>query len=421
MRRPADNTIFGYTGAGMLPAIAVFAVLGWGPGAANPAELAVFGAFRGIDPAVAHFAELRRAKATDSLDVVVIIGSPKPFPSWQNSWTWWSEDRKIGLFLQERDRPERVYSLGVKAGFPDCAARIERLTATDAVISCEVEKGPKGPHQKWVYDVRAKGLVRQFSYQPFSMHRIFPIPGGAVFVGSDRERLVAVEYKANREPEFRVLRDSEALRWTRRVRVQSGTEGLESRRVISIETEARPAPKEIPPLPRTTYTQFAVARPERVKNGYGPESKIEDSIGPWQRDGERIWFGKSFYDGEGYTGVGGFGYYDVATRKLRLFVPPEVVDWSVSAIDAAEDAVWLGLVRGGEWGGSSGGLLRFDRASETVRVVRIGDICGGLVRAGSGLLAATDFGIAIVGEDAVRRYFVDVTTDGRTRVVSATP
>lgn len=404
----------------MLSAIAVLSVLGWGPVAADPAQSAVFGAFRGTDPAMTYFAELGRAKATDSLDVVVTIGSPKPFPAWPNAWTWWSEDRKIGLFLQERLRPERVYSLGVKAGFSDCAARIERLTATDAVISCEVEKGPKGPHQKWVYDVRAKGLVRQFSYQPFSMHRIFPIPGGAVFIGSDRERLVAVEYKANREPEFRVLGDGEALRWTRRVRVQTGTEGLESRRVISIETEASPAPQEIPPLPRTTYTQFAVARPERVKNGYGAEAKIEDSIGPWRRDGERIWFGKSFYDGEGYTGVGGFGYYDVATRKLRLFTPPEVADWSISAMDVAEDAVWLGLVRGGEWGGSSGGLLRFDRALETVLAVRLGDISGGLVRVGNRLLAATDFGIAMVDGDAVRRYFVDVTTDGRLRFVSAT-
>jgi hypothetical protein len=99
------------------------------------------------------------------------------------------------------NRPERVYLLGTKSGFPDCAARIERVTQNDTVISCRGEKSEQFPNQKWVYDIRAKSLVRQFSYQPFAMYRIFPKEAGTVFVGSDRQRLIAVEYnQAGRLP-----------------------------------------------------------------------------------------------------------------------------------------------------------------------------------------------------------------------------
>jgi hypothetical protein len=83
----------------------------------------------------------------------------------------------------------------------------------------------------------------------------------------------------------------------------------------------------VPALPRTTYDQFAAARPQRVKDGYRREgTEIDESIGPWQRQDGRIWFGKAFYDGEGSTGVGGFGYFDEKEKKLQLFNPPEIAD-----------------------------------------------------------------------------------------------
>jgi hypothetical protein len=389
--------------------------------AATPAESAVFGVFKQADASLSHFAQLQRTAVTEELDLVIAIGSPKALPLEQTLWTWWTEERKIGLFLQEKTRPEHVYSLGTKSGFQDCAARIERVTATDSVISCQGEKSERHPNQKWVYDVRSKKLLGQFSYRPFAMYRSFPSGDAAVFVGSDRQRLIAVEYKVDREPAFRVLSEAGARPWIERVRTSVGTEGMEARRVIYIENDKAPLPSAIPPLPRTTYDQFAAARPLRVKNGYGRAgAEIHDSIGPWQQEDGRIWFGKSFYDGEGSTGVGGFGYFDMNERRLQMFAPPEIADWSVSAIDVGPDAAWMALVRNGEYGGASGGLLRYDRQSGTVRRFGFPDIGVRLIRVDGKILAATDFGLAVVEGDRVKRYFIDTTTGGRLQVAPAT-
>jgi hypothetical protein len=320
-----------------------------------------------------------------------------------------------------------VYLLGTKSGFLDCAARIERVTATDSVISCRGEKSAQFPNQKWVYGVRAKSLVRQFSYQPFAMCRLFPRradgsrPNGAVFVGSDRQRLIAVEYNPDEKPSFRVLSDAAAQAWIGRVYISAGTEGLPPRNVIYIENDEARLPATVPALPRTTYDQFAAARPQRVKDGYRREhTELNESTGQWQREDGRIWFGKTFYDGEGSTGVGGFGYFDEQEKKLQLFNPPEIADWSVSALDVTPEAVWMALVNSGEYGGSSGGLLRYDRHTRAVRRLPLPDIAFRLAHINGKTLAATDFGFAVVEGDQITRFFVDRTTDGRWRVIPAT-
>jgi hypothetical protein len=191
--------------------------------------------------------------------------------------------------------------------------------------------------------------------------------------------------------------------------------------VIYIENNEAPLPADVSALPRTTYDQFAAARPRRVKDGYRREgTELNESIGPWQREGERIWFGKTFYDGEGSSGVGGFGYFDEQEKKLRMFEPPEIADWSVSALDVTPDAVWMGLVNNGEYGGSSGGLLRYDRHASEARQLSLTDIVLRLHYIDGKILAATDFGFAVVEGDQITRFFVDQTTGGRWRVVPAT-
>ena len=157
-----------------------------------------------------------------------------------------------------------------------------------------------------------------------------------------------------------------------------------------------------------------------MKQGYKREGiTFDDSIGSWQQEGKLIWFAKNFYDGEGTTGVGGFGYFDTGERKLHLFQPREIVDWSVSALSVGADAVWMALVDNGEYGGLSGGLLRYDRKTGVFRKVALPDIAASLIQEGNEVIAATDFGLAVVNEGEVERYFVDVTTDGRLRVARA--
>ena len=389
--------------------------------AAVSVDSAVFLAFRHADPGPDHFSIVQRTAVSEQFDLVVAMGSPKPLPFDRFPWTMWGEQRRIGLFLQEKSNPDRVYLIGIKSGFQDCAARLERVTATDTVISCQGEKSERLPNQKWVYDLRSKGVVKQFEYQPVPMVRGFPDPAGPVFIGSDRLKLVAMQYAPDRDPPFRVLTDAEAKPWIALVPANMGWEGMDRHPVLYIENEKTPVPPAQLTLHRTSYEHFAAARPQRVKDGYKKEGiTLEDKLGPWQRDGDHIWFAKNFYDGEGTTGVGGFGYFDTGEGKLHLFEPPDIVNWSVSAMSVGPEAVWLALVDNGEYGGMPGGLLRYDRQTEVVRKIALPDIAGTLIPAGDKILAATDFGMAVISGDHVNRYFVDVTTDGRLRIAHAT-
>ncbi len=75
-------------------------------------------------------------------------------------------------------------------------------------------------------------------------------------------------------------------------------------------------------MPQSSYDEFARMRPERVKDGYPREqTKIQESIGPGRCWTGVLWFGKSFYDGEGITGVGGFGYFDTAQAGVSNLLP----------------------------------------------------------------------------------------------------
>ena len=78
--------------------------------AASLSERTVFSAFRQADASVSHFVQLQRTSVTEELDLVIAMGSAKAFPA-ERRWIVWSEDRQIGLFLQEKTRPVRVYLL----------------------------------------------------------------------------------------------------------------------------------------------------------------------------------------------------------------------------------------------------------------------------------------------------------------------
>ena len=101
--------------------------------------------------------------------------------------------------------------------------------------------------------------------------------------------------------------------------------------------------------------------------------------------------------------------------SLRL----EIADWSVSAILVAPHAVWMGLAAHPEGPDWSGGLLRFDRVSERVRRFDFPDVVHAMARLKGEILMAGSFGIGIVRDGRVTRYFVDRSSDGRYRMAEA--
>jgi hypothetical protein len=126
-------------------------------------------------------------------------------------------------------------------------------------------------------------------------------------------------------------------------------------------------------------------------------------------------------DGEGNSGVGGFGYSDATDQQYHLFDPPEVVNYAISAIHVDPETVWMGILQSGEYGPCSAGVLRFDRKTQAMRKYDLPDPIYGFVASEDRLLAYTGgFGIAVIEGNQTTRYFVDRTTDGRLRVAEAT-
>jgi hypothetical protein len=379
------------------------------------------------EAALPHAAILKRVAADGGLDVVAALASRQACEAAPRPCGWSPQDR-LGIFVQERRGAGRVYKLVVAAGpNDDCSARVERMTAQELVLSCTGEKWSTYDNQKFVYDAGRKTLVSQFAYAPFWTVKAARGPGGGPqLVMADNQKLLLVDLDpATGMP--RVAPAAEARPVLAKVPMEDSQIGDQTLHVPAPQSEA--------------VTEFGPGgrfRWVREKNKYGSEytviageggkqyplmqsgtdpAEMNEQVGPHQVEGGRLWFGKTFYNGEGLTGVGGFGYFDADSAAYRLLVPPEIRKWSVSAILVEPECVWLALDHRGEYGNYPGGLLRWDRKTATVRMFKVETVVTGMVEAsGTVYLGATD-GIVTVKGEQVASYFVDARADGKYQVV----
>lgn len=142
------------------------------------------------------------------------------------------------------------------------------------------------------------------------------------------------------------------------------------------------------------YSTFARYRPQRVRDGYSRDrAELDEEIGPFTVVNGAVWFGTTFYDGEGHTGVGALTSFATGADTYHTWHPQALVDWSTSAILVEGDAVWLGLVSRSEGSESSGGLLEFRRSTEATTVYPLPDVIHRIRRVGSALLLGTSNGL----------------------------
>jgi hypothetical protein len=120
--------------------------------------------------------------------------------------------------------------------------------------------------------------------------------------------------------------------------------------------------------PGASVPAIALSKPEAV--ALRPELKeaeeIAQEIGAWTEHGGTIWFGVSFYEGEGTNGVGGIGRHDPKTGVTTLRRPKVIRDSSIDHI--AHDGQWLWLATTGlhECTGRppTHGLARYDWSAD---------------------------------------------------------
>jgi hypothetical protein len=161
------------------------------------------------------------------------------------------------------------------------------------------------------------------------------------------------------------------------------------------------------PLPQSTCVQYVRLRSRDLQINPFPRSRYqrEELIGPHQIDGDKLWFGNSYYDSEGMRGVGAFGYFDAATRRYTLFSPREVAAWEISAILVEKDVVWLGLDRFHEdISTAPGGLVRWNRTTHEARHYPLEFVIDRIRREGGSLRFSSRYGYALFRDGEVRRY-----------------
>lgn len=160
----------------------------------SPMDSAVVAALRRTAPTVQHGVVIQRLPVNEQFDLVLTIGWPRTFDVVAKAEYPWSPQDRLGLFMQDKTKAGRLFQLAVEPGpNNDCSARVERMTAQELVLSCTGEKGTTYDNQKFLYDFRAKALVKHFSYAPFWTSRVLQGRHGPQFVMSDNRRVLLIE------------------------------------------------------------------------------------------------------------------------------------------------------------------------------------------------------------------------------------
>ncbi len=412
-------------------------------------ETAVIPAFHRRNPNIVHFQTFYR-KDLDGTHTLLLIRGGGPTPRWRLplKYFWWNRDDLVGLFLMKTGNPDLVWELAILANKHDIRVEVVRADNSSIVLSRFGDYCIQTDSMKLFFDVTSKRVLKRVEFAPLPVREILALDDDLYVVVGSQEQTVVVRLDegepiltmgAEMEPALARAREAPAGHVTpfvsssfaiRREYLPIGSQGRFAASLVfqpytrAVEGVAERVGDEykLYELPKSTYEEFARARPRRVKDGYRPEvATFEEVIGTYQIVGDRFWFGKAFYDGEGLTGVGGFGYFDPKEKKYVVFSPPEVAPWSASALLVEGKDIWLGLARHPEGATYSGGLLRYERDSGQAEEFDVGEVISQIKRWQGWLYLATANGLYILQDDRLRRHVFEPTLDGGTAIFKSHP
>ncbi len=126
---------------------------------------------------------------------------------------------------------------------------------------------------------------------------------------------------------------------------------------------------------------------------------MNNGLGSFQELDGRIWLCPDFYDSEGYTGLGGIGYFDMKERKYEIFYSSKTSGWGCSTLMAEKGKVWAGLSGRPEGETSPGGLAAYDPSSGEIKVYDVPAVINVVRRVGDSLFMGTQNGIYTLSVD----------------------
>jgi hypothetical protein len=329
---------------------------------------------------------------------------------------YWGKDAVLTVVLQDESGQITTVAT-VPNPMGECNVAVDHADASSLVLSrTTTDYGILLSSLKLFIDPDTKRMIRTIEFWPAVVDALWA-EGESLFAQFSpqdpyRQTPAMFEERAGR---FDVARGAFTI---------PGRQGLppgwimvetgEAPQEFSAIRENAAAPPRTYEVPKTDRQTLERLRPKAVRDEFGPRevAEINDYIGPYQLLNNVLWFGKTFYDGEGLTGVGGFGYFDLTSRRYVMFTPASILDWSASAILVEADAIWIGLVNRPEGADNPGGLLRYDRKTMQTRVYPIKDVITRIVRHNGILYSGTQQGLYLMRDDNFTRYVLEPTTVG---------
>lgn len=368
-------------------------------------ESAVIPYFQSVDPAIAHFRTVLRRVLDGTHSLVVVHGSRRQWP--EDRWISLFQGDSVGVFVVRNARPELAWEIALMQGKGDHALEIE-CAGRDSIVFSRTD-ADYGIVQYWIkiyFDIHLKRRLRQFEFRPLGAARMI-WGGDALYASID-----SLGFPRERDLTVRVTQDGAVLATV--VEAVEAPAALSKSAISDLDRYAF----ELEPLPQSSPTELADAR----STGDSTERTVNEEIGPTQIAGNRLWFGKTFYDGEGAAGVGGFGYFDPDERRYVVFSPPAIRNWSVASLLVEDQVVWIGRYRRPEGVEYSGGLLRYDVESGEAREFDVGDVIRQIKRWGERVFLATDGGLYVLGADGrIARFVFAPSLEGETAAFPCEP
>ena len=397
-------------------------------------DTAVIPSFHERNPDIVYFQTFLR-QPLDSRHTVLLVRGGFPGPGWSDEQLPMEDlfvDPRdlLGLFLMETANPDLVWELILLDG-QETAGRVEIERVGGSSIVLARDDGDYGIGQeslKIFIDVSSRRVLKKVRFWPAAIRHIVVTADTLQLIADAKDETLALQWQDSRPV---VLTGPEEARAFGRLsdrapetvlpigddgRFSVALESSSSEQQVRGILEGQDDAGRLHKLPQSTIEDLTHSRP-------GSEDlKVAESIGPYRMMDGRFWFGKTFYDGEGMTGVGGVGYFDAEQQRFVLFSPLQIAPWSTSALLVENGIVWAGLTRRPEGGVYSGGLLRFEPASGEAHKYEIPEVILAIERWKDNLFLGTNNGLyRLRDNDKWQRFVIEPALRGGWEIVEHLP
>jgi hypothetical protein len=366
-------------------------------------------AFRKTDATLDRFIAVEKKQLDVATSMMLVRASPgrPPMPEKIGAFVVSGPSNRVRLVID-------VFPQNELDGFPT----LDQPRANSVELHFYSDYGMYHGSIKYFYDLSSGKPPLKFRYGMLALTSSSIRNGSLVYTGASlgRGSRVTIEPRPNDElPAYRIVdaptSEPDAvpqpvpmqLPDARSVLIMNTPPG-QSHRPAGISVTSRSGTAEFYPAPVPTMALQRKLRPTEQA-----PLEIENNIGPFVKVGSTIWFTNSFYDGEGVSGVGAIGAFDLRTHKFDMRYLPEIAPWSGPALRFDGENLWIGLMRQPEGAAYGGGLLRYDPRTGAAAKFKIPDYIYTIDRLGDTIYCGTANGLYLVrgGEVTQMRFEPD--------------